>query len=375
MEAAEQTEAQLDLVRSSISKQLAKPEALLESAPTYESKSHPSDSKPNAENDIHKRLLRTWKRLEYYIEEPSIVILFLLMAFVDIMLGSCQLFGGGSGVTIEAVRNVILAIQVFELVLQMIIFRVRFFSHWGYGFDTVLVAARVLNDCSVLSSNKHTLHLLSFLRVWRFVGVVQACVAIEASEHRLTREKLSAQKKSAAEWKRKATSAREDAEREKRRSAENRDLVKGYRDEIDTLREALRIAAEDVAAVRLRPTQPNKCVAAVSKGQSSPDRTESGTAIDVVEEEGADGHGATVKGEFDPKQIGIGIGAVVDVVEEEGPGGGVAAVTNRESILGQTWSTDVVEDGFASRENLGIIHPVQERAVVEDSSVDGNVVE
>jgi hypothetical protein len=99
----------------------------------------------------------------------------------------------------------------------------------------------LLDKCSVLATSQHQLHLLSFLRVWRFVHVVQAVVAGERSRHSRTKQELS-------EWKRKATALREEAEREKRSSMKNRELVRG---EVETLREALKIAALDVAAANI----------------------------------------------------------------------------------------------------------------------------
>jgi len=122
-----------------------------------------SDSKPKYTS--YKKWLRQWKQsTERYIEDPSVIILFLLTAYVDILLGSCQLHGdGSSGATIEAVRRAILCLQAFELAVQMCVFRVRFFSRWGYVFDTALVATQLFNERSVIATKNHHLHLLSFL--------------------------------------------------------------------------------------------------------------------------------------------------------------------------------------------------------------------
>mmetsp|Transcript_3656 Transcript_3656/g.8266 ORF Transcript_3656/g.8266 Transcript_3656/m.8266 type:complete len:226 (-) Transcript_3656:517-1194(-) len=209
----------------------------LESMPTPESISTDSygDSKSKPENVTHK-LLREWKRsyrsLEYYIEVPSIIIIFLLIAYVDLLLGSCVLHSSSGSLmsvnTIDAIHNVILSLQLFELLLQMCIFRHRFFSHWGYAFDTILLITRMLNNHSILATNRHHLHLLSFLRVWRFVRVVQAYVDIEVRKHLRTKKKLAMQIESTNEWKWKATLTEEDVQREKRLSKQSRDLVKGY---------------------------------------------------------------------------------------------------------------------------------------------------
>lgn len=223
--------------------------------------------------------------------------------------------------TIDAIRNVILSFQLFELLLQMCIFRDRFFSHWGYAFDTILLITRLLNNYSILATNRHHLHLLSFLRVWRFVRVVQAYVAIEVRKHLRAKRKLAMQIESTNEWKWKATLTEEDVQREKRLSRQSRDVVKGYQEEIDTLREALKIAAQDVAAVRLQ-------------------------AIESYED-------GNVKGisDDDPKHTGNGAG--IDVVEYEKMGEG-------DDTIGDTKEC--------------VTHPAApERAVVEDSSIDGGI--
>jgi hypothetical protein len=103
----------------------------------------------------------------------------------------------------------------------MILFRVRFFSHWGYCFDTILVGTKVFNG-HYFDVKPHHLHILSFLRVWRFVYVVQSYLAIEISRHARTKEDKS------------------NFEREKSLAME----------ELDTLREALKLAALEVAAMK-----------------------------------------------------------------------------------------------------------------------------
>lgn len=196
------------------------------------------------------------------IEQPSVVILFLLLVYVDILLGSWSFSGttdSSGAILIEGARSVILYLQLFEQLIQMIAFPVRFFSHWGYAIDSIIVAARMLNLFSILSTNQHHLHLLSFLRAWRFVRIVQAY-----------EEDLSSQIKSTKEWKKKAVLVEEDVEREKVLSRQNQTMVKEARDEIDTLREALQIAAVEVAAAR--------------KGQNGPNEAGgSGVNVDVVE--------------------------------------------------------------------------------------------
>jgi hypothetical protein len=110
-----------------------------------------------------------------------------------------------------------------ELTMQLVLFPLRYFSHWGYCFDTALVSGKVFNG-QYFNIERHHLHIASFLRVWRFVQVVQSFIVIESSKHARTKDELL------------------NAEQEKRLAME----------EIDTLQEALQLAAVDVAAMKLK---------------------------------------------------------------------------------------------------------------------------
>lgn len=223
------------------------------------------ETKPKVRNATYRKFFTGVKRslasLEHYMEDPSIVILFLLAVYVDLVLWSWSLFddtNSSSSGTIESLRTVILYVQCSELMLQMILHRARFFSHWGYAFDTVLVYARLLDEFGILDANQHHLHLLSFLRAWRFVRVVQTFIATEIAAHDGTKKELSTRIESAEEWKNKAALSEEDADREKRISKQNREMVNMFQEEIDTLQEALRIAAVDVAAAMKGEYDPRK---------------------------------------------------------------------------------------------------------------------
>ena len=172
--------------------------------------------------------------LKAFMEQPSTLIIFLLISYVDLMLGSVLLSGTSnliSFATVVFVRNVILYLQTGELILQLVLFQTRFFSHWGYCFDTLLVV-------STLGSifQKPTLHLLGFLKVWRFLQVCHTHVMIEVLAHDLTKGELQLQTDEYIELKRRV----EVAERNKRLTD----------DEVSTLKEALTLAAMDVAAAK-----------------------------------------------------------------------------------------------------------------------------
>jgi hypothetical protein len=168
------------------------------------------------------RIRGTLQAASSFIEKPLVVITFLLIVYADIVLESVSLSSNGvSSAAVDGLHGMILNLQCIELLLQMILFRVRFFSHWGYCFDTILVGTKVFNG-HYFDVKPHHLHISSFLRVWRFVHVVQSYLAIEISRHARTKE-------------------------EKNNVERERSLLM---EEIDTLREALKLAALEVAAMK-----------------------------------------------------------------------------------------------------------------------------
>ena len=192
----------------------------------------PLKPKPKPKKSLAEIFREKVQDASSFIEQPNVVIIFLLIVYLDIVLESISHSSGGIiSARVHVLRDIILDLQCTELILQMVLFRIRFFSHWGYCFDTVLVGMKVFNG-HYFDVKPHHLHILSFLRVWRFVHVVQSYLSIEISRHARTKDELSSQVKSFEDWKC-------DVEREKRLAME----------ETDTLREALKFAALEVAAM------------------------------------------------------------------------------------------------------------------------------
>lgn len=219
------------------------------------------DDTPSTPKDDAIGKWRGWRQsLEYCIEDPKVQIVVLVLVYLDILLGTwsmaTQLASESTGeghsdewsIPLHFIRNTILYLHCFELLLQMIIFHVRFFSHWGYAIDTFLIAARILKRHDADPMNNYYLHLSCFIRIWRYIRLVQTHIAIEAKKHNITKKELSSHVKSIDEWTTKALLLQEDVEREKVLRIQNEDMAKGCLEEMETLREALQIAAVDVAA-------------------------------------------------------------------------------------------------------------------------------
>lgn len=115
--------------------------------------------------------------------------------------------------------------------MHAILFRKRFFTHYGYLIDTLLLSGRIARDYAMVElSASHLILMNLVLRIWRFVRLLNTFITIEQQKHVATKKNLK-------EWKEKALQFEE--------------TVKICNEEVTTLREALNIAAKDVAAAMI----------------------------------------------------------------------------------------------------------------------------
>jgi len=188
------------------------------------------------------------------------------------------------------------AVLACELAMLMMCFGRKFFFHIGYMFDTILLILFVLNEntsnssfsrsafnsseflqeqakfalqesakdstnwswkiLSMILNTAHSLchlpkeiHLLAFLKCWRLLRLFTTLINNVKADHQLTKTELlqSEQKISEMEL---DISRKDDAiNREIDGRKRLMQTLQGYKDEVDTLNEALRIAAMDVAMV------------------------------------------------------------------------------------------------------------------------------
>ena len=139
-----------------------------------------------------------------------------------------------------------LIIFLLEIIALMIAFGRRFFSHIGYTMDTFIVFSCFL--CEMSNSGK-MMRLLGFARLWRIARLVITTLNMVQSEHEkdrtMLREERHQTKKLKNELDVKENTLRE--EKKARKMVER--MLQSYKDEVDTLKEALEIAAFHVSSV------------------------------------------------------------------------------------------------------------------------------
>ena len=172
------------------------------------------------------------QKLQYFIERPNTQLVLLFFVYLDIiaMIFSNFLTNESSGWW-SIIGHFCAVVFIIELVMHAILFRIRFFTHYGYLIDTLLFSGRIARDYAMLElSASHLILMNLVLRIWRFVRLLNTFITIEQQKHLVTKQKLK-------EWKEKALQFEE--------------TVKICNEEVTTLREALNIAAKDVAAAMI----------------------------------------------------------------------------------------------------------------------------
>ncbi|CAN0528144.1 unnamed protein product, partial [Ectocarpus sp. 12 AP-2014] len=132
-----------------------------------------------------------------------------------------------------------------EMVMLLAAFREKFFRHAGYILDLFVVSFCLYQE---ISGKGKGVRLLGALRVWRVARVMNTLLLSADEAHNLTRDTLRLAEKSTQDLdidrRRLQESLRREVEARKRVDK----MLRGYKDEVETLNEALKIAAMDIAA-------------------------------------------------------------------------------------------------------------------------------
>lgn len=178
------------------------------------------------------------------LENPTTQILILLLVYCDILLSTTE----GVATTNDNITTYnnfgvlifgILAIHAVELIAQFVAFPSRFFEQLGYPLDVLIVASRMAG-----LGHPH----IGFLRVWRLLPLVETLVSNATKHHIETQHELSIQLRNVEELKKKVNAIESDLKKERELRKRNDEMVNRSQEEIETLREALQIAAEEISS-------------------------------------------------------------------------------------------------------------------------------
>jgi len=133
-----------------------------------------------------------------------------------------------------------------EVSALLVAFGVNVVGHYGYATDSVIVALQLLFE---LRGNGKETRLLNIFRFWRVARLLNSLVGVEKESHEETKERL--QQKDVEMKKIESESRRIAGEFAKEKEARDaiEEMLQSYKNEVETLNEALKIAAMDIAEV------------------------------------------------------------------------------------------------------------------------------
>ena len=152
-------------------------------------------------------------------------------------------------------RSVIKSFAQFSLIFFLceiagtyLAFGTSVLGHVGYFVDTVVVASQIYLEVQDEGFGAAS-RLLNVLRLWRVARLVNYLVDTERIRHTRTAQKLATTEQELRKVEVELKRCTVDLRNEKEARGAIEDMLQGYKDEVDTLNEALKIAAMDIAEV------------------------------------------------------------------------------------------------------------------------------
>ena len=134
-----------------------------------------------------------------------------------------------------------------EMFTVFLVFRMSFFGHIGYLFDMIIISCQLYME--LLAGLGKETRLLNIFRLWRTVRLFHAMVNLEKERHEKTKDLLTSKDGELRRLKMNIQSIEMDVLKEKEAKESVEQMLLTYKEEIDTLNEALKIAAMDIAEV------------------------------------------------------------------------------------------------------------------------------
>lgn len=134
----------------------------------------------------------------------------------------------------------------FEVGLILVVFGSRVAGHWGYVLDAALVGTQLYGELSGMSLQTR---MLNILRFWRVMRLILYMVNVEKEAHFTTQESLRDREAEIRKAQGDITRAEVELAKEKEARSAVDEMLNQYKDDLDTMNEALKIAAMDIVEV------------------------------------------------------------------------------------------------------------------------------
>jgi hypothetical protein len=206
-----------------------------------------------------------FKRLGATIESSEIQVIIVLLILIDMVaalvqifakLGQVPFFSGSDSMVrfLEYTSVFTVIIFLFEILLAFVAFGLRTLSHPGYVVDVGIVCTQFFMSAAYGSI---AVRLLGVFRFWRVVRLSRDMVAQIESAHTETLSLLEEERDRNDDLLAQLRGKNEDLRREIDRRSRVQEMLKSYKEEVETLQEALFIAAQTTAtdAANLLPPE------------------------------------------------------------------------------------------------------------------------
>lgn len=133
-----------------------------------------------------------------------------------------------------------------EMLAILIVFNFAVLGHLGYGIDCVVISFQLYTETFGSGAQSR---ILSIFRFWRLIRLINALVGVEQASHDATRSLMSEREGVTRQLQGEVRRVDEELEKEKEARKAVDEMLANYKEEVETLNEALKIAAMDIAEV------------------------------------------------------------------------------------------------------------------------------
>ena len=196
------------------------------------------------------------KRLGASLESSDIQVVIVVLVLLDVVIALVRLFTKLGAIPylskadsinqfLEYGSVFITMIFLLELIFAFLAFGLRTFSHPGYVVDFGVVGAQVFLSASYESL---AVRLLGIGRFWRLIRLIRDFIAQIEESHQETLQLLEEQRDRNDDLVAQLRGKNDDLRREVDRRSRVQEMLKSYKEEVETLQEALFIAAQTTAS-------------------------------------------------------------------------------------------------------------------------------
>jgi hypothetical protein len=190
----------------------------------------------------------------------AMIILDTFASFAELYLSkerSLQKIASRGAIISPLSEIMLLALQSFttfsivffaiEILSVIMVFRTSIIGHLGYILDFFVISLQLWLEM-ILGAGKET-RILNVFRLWRAIRLFNAIVNVEKELHEQTKVSLVGKDFECRKLKVDIQRFEVDLSKEKEAKDAVEDMLQTYKEEVDTLNEALKIAAMDIAEV------------------------------------------------------------------------------------------------------------------------------